>query len=235
MIRFGLLFSFFLAAAACTHSPSLRNGLRDAIAADIASRRACFRLPQGQWAIVREDRVSLSGFALPDGRYTYPDRNGTAEEQVRRAFDLLTELGIYMVVEQPRGERRRTRTYVPTPDAAAQIQWISQGHGVSGWMGLCYGNRTLIELTDIGPLVRAPCRKTRQVGYTYRYVDIPAWAGDPRLREFFPDLIGPGEAALARPGARTLRTHNGRWYVDDHSGLMVIPCVGEDGLPARGR
>jgi hypothetical protein len=195
----------------------------------LAPRQICIRLPDdGEWTMVRGDQVSIRGVPGPDGGFVYPDRMENRDESIRAAFDLLTELGFYSLEEEdlPGPWRGRMRHYKATPLAETHIRLVPGGHGESGWYGLCYGQRRLIAIQRVGPVEYAPCRISREVRYTYHYVGIPAWADDPRLRRFFPDLIGSAEAKEVRHNGDTLVRSGDEWFVEQRVyGPYYIPCI----------
>ena len=198
------------------------------ISAELAPRQICVRLPDdGEWTIVREDWVSMRGFSGRDGSIDYPDRMKGREQTMRAAYDLLAELGFYTVEEQALpGRQGRKREYAATALGRSHIRLVPGGHGQSGWVGLCYGQRTLVAIHRVGPVEYAPCRISRDVRYSYRYEGIPAWADDPRLRALLPDMIGTAEARTARPGGNALVRGGDEWFVEQVvDGPYYIPCI----------
>lgn len=205
------------------------------IGAHLAPRQICVRLPDGgEWTIVREDEVSIRGFPGPGGSFHYPDRMKSREETIRSAYDLLAELGFYTVGEEalPDPWPGRVRHYKATPLARAHIRLVPGGHGESGWYGLCYGNRRLMAIEKVKPVVYAPCRISRQVYYLYNYVGIPAWADDPRLRSLFPDMVGSAEARTPRNDGDSLVRAGDEWFVEQRIlAPYYIPCIGRPDPP----
>jgi hypothetical protein len=197
----------------------------------LAPRQICVRLPDGgEWAVVRDDRVSLRGAPGPGGGFVYPDRMEDRRETIRAAFDLLAELGFYSVEEEdlPGPWRGRMRHYKATALAEAHIRLVPGGHGASGWYGLCYGQRKLVAIHRVGPVRYAPCRISREVRYTYQYVGIPAWADDPRLRRVFADIIGSAEAKEIRHNGDTLVRSGDAWFVEEKVyEPYYVPCINE--------
>lgn len=207
------------------------------IDANLAPRQICVRLPDdGEWTIVREDWVSIQGFPAPGGGFTYPDRMKDRDQSIRAAYDLLAELGFYTVEEEnrPSPSRSRIRNYKVTPLGQAHIRLLPGGHGQSGWYGLCYGRRHLVAIEKVKPVVYAPCRISRHVYYFYNHVGIPAWADDPRLRRFFPDMIGSAEAATPRNGGDFLVRAGDEWFVEQREfEPYYIPCIGRQESPFK--
>jgi hypothetical protein len=229
-----LLLILVLVCFGCAERLPRYAKLSELVSARLAPQQVCLRLPDdGEWTDVREDQVSLRGFPGPDGTVHYPDRRERREESIRAAYDLLTELGLYSVEEEilPEPGPGTMRHYRPTPLAQAHIRLVPGGHGESGWYGLCYGERKLVAIHRVGPVEYAPCRISREVEYSYRYAGIPAWADDPRLRRFFPDIIDSTRARTARGGYDTLRRGGDKWFVEEKVyGPYVIPCIDmEDG------
>ena len=201
------------------------------IGANLAPIPICVRLPDdGEWTIVREDWVEIRGFPTRDG-FTYPNRMNDRKESIRAAYDLLAELGFYTVEEEDLQDssRGRMRHYKATPLGQAHIRLLLGGHGQSGWFGLCYGHRRLVAIEKVKPVEYAPCRISRVVYYFYDYVDIPAWADDPRLRRLFPDMIGSAEARTPRNGGDSLVRSGDEWFVEQRSlEPYYIPCIGSN-------
>jgi hypothetical protein len=228
MRRFVLLLATL--CISCAGPPQRDVKIARMIDANLAPRQICVRLPDdGEWTIVREDWVSIQGFPVSGGGFTYPDRMKDRDQSIRAAYDLLVELGFYTVEEEdlPSPSRSRMRNYKVTSLGRAHIRLLPGGHGQSGWYGLCYGQRHLVAIEKIKPVVYAPCRISRQVYYFYNHVGIPAWADDPRLRRLFPDMIGSAEARTPRNGGDSLVRAGDEWFVEQRSlEPYYIPCMG---------
>jgi hypothetical protein len=205
----------------------------------LARQQICVRLPGGgDWTDVREDRVSTRGVPRRGGGFDYPDKIEGTEEPVRAAYDLLTELGLYMVEEEAITGfwPGRIRHYKPTPLGKAHIRLVPGGHGASGWYGLCYGARRLTAIEKVGPVKVKPCETSRTVYFTYHYDGIPAWADDPRLRRFFADIIDAAAARIVRHDGESLGYYEGEWFVRERiAEPYFIPCIGQEDSSPRAR
>ncbi len=207
------------------------------IEARLAPRQICVRLPaDGEWTIVGEDEVSIRGFPDGKGGFIYADRMEKRDESIRQAYDLLADLGLYRVEEEdlPGPWGGRIRHYKATSLARSHIRLVPGGHGESGWYGLCYGQPRLVAIEKVQPVRYAPCRISREIYYTYDYAGIPAWADDPRLRRFFPDLIDSAEARTVRNDGEALVRSGDEWFVDQRSAEpYYIPCIGGGDTPFK--
>lgn len=219
-----------LAGTGCTAGPSGRERMSNLISAHIAPQQTCIRLPgDGEWADVRDDQATIGGVTGPAGGSIYPDRMDRREESIRATFGLLAELGLYTLEGEalPGPSPGTMRHYKPSPLGKAHIRLVPGGHGQSGWYGLCYGARRLIAIDKVGPIRVKPCDTSRSVYFTYHYVDIPAWADDPRLRRFFPDIIDSAAARTVRHDGEELGYYEGKWFVRERSDApYLIPCIG---------
>lgn len=223
--RHAFALSALVLAGACVSVTSRERARIAALAAeDVPQHRFCVELPTGdpalQGAYGQPARISAEFVDLPgargrDGVVLYPHM-----EALRRTYDLLVELGLYTVAEQPVGAGSDLvwRAYRQTPRGAAHLRDVPR-HGQSSLPLLCYGKRRLVGIRRIGPVYRrSRCEQGRYVTYAYFYEDLPAWADDPRLRESFANLVTRQNAAEVREASFPLTGSWREWHVD-HSGL----------------
>ena len=221
---------FLLAGMGCAERLPPPANLSEMIGEKLARQQICIRLPGGgDWTDVGEDRVSIRGVPRPGGSFDYPDKIEGTGEPTRGAYDLLVELGLYTVEEEAitGAWPGMMRHYIPTTVGAGHIRLVPGGHGQSGWYGLCYGARRVTQIEKVGPLEVKPCETSRTVYFTYHQDGIPAWADDPRLRRFFPDIVDSAQARLVRHDGESLGYYEGKWFIRQRiAEPYYIPCIG---------
>jgi hypothetical protein len=212
----------------CVHLADSAS-LRQALAADLATRPICMRVPGTHNGILRSNGMTLVGDRLPDGRSVFEGDSGpSAPGPAHRAYDLLVALGLFRDEEQavPARPSRVTRRYTPTPAGEAHLRLVPGGHGAAGWIGLCYGTAKLVAVEGVGPVERAPCRIRQRVTFTYLYDEIPDWVQDPRLRDYFPDIVTRDEGSVPRRRERSFLLRNRQWYLEDLDvGTWPVACI----------
>ncbi|GEM_PF-736187 len=196
-------------------------------AIDDGSARAAI---QKQLDDYRQCATLLNGF-LPLEIYDAEDK------APRPGVAALTELGL--IRPAGRAEGREVTRYEPTALARPLLQVRDIG-GDRKPVELCYGRR-VVTAVKFKPK-RLPSDPIPQLTYSFRIVDAPAWARDPRIAASFP---GMAEALANEHVSRDLvMFREGKWAIGE-SGIepylhdialdrqYFAPCPPTDGAPTH--
>jgi hypothetical protein len=220
--------------AAAAHARTAPREIRPLLDDEVARRSYCVDLPHGEFATIHGGQAMLDGFRHADGSLHYPDHQAAPGERIRETYDLLVTLGLFGVEERLRGRGTR-RTYRPTPFGERHVRTLFPAHSGPAAELLCFGSGALVAFQGLDAPVRVnACEEARTARYSWRYVGLPLWMEDPRLRAAFPDLGTRREASRPREGYTALVRYGAGnpWMVRTGDPLVRVICLDE---PRAGR